>query len=167
MIHTFFRKNVAFTLILTLIAGATLIALCSFACPITDSTWMDSDGNIRGGYSQSCRNTEQSAYVYASVWKGVDYKWGVIPFLYVSSYASASGIDNNAKSGDWYFDAYVEGDGDPRYKSDGFEGSFSKSHDAYNKWYFVSPASTPGNEADAEVEHDQDSDVSTNELSIS
>ena len=118
-----------------------------------------------GGYSQSCRNTERSASVYASAYKGVGYKWGIIPYLYVQTYASASGIDNNAKSGDWYLDAYVSGDPDPRYKSDGLEGSFSKSHDAYNNWLFVSPSSSPSNEADAEVEHDQDSDVSTNSLS--
>lgn len=165
MIHTLFRKHVALTLILTLIAGTILIGLRSVACPVTDWTRTTSDGHTVGGYSQECKNSERSATVYASVYKDVGYKWGFIPYLYVSNYASASGISNSSKSGDWYLDAYVSGDTDPRYKSDGFEGSFSKSHDAYNSWLFVSPSSSPSNEADAEVEHDQDSDVSTNSLS--
>ncbi|MDE0400492.1 MAG: hypothetical protein OXL96_22080 [Candidatus Poribacteria bacterium] len=165
MIHTLFRKHIVLTLILTLFAGTTLIALHTFACPITDWTWMDNDGNILGGYSSDCRNTERSAYVYASAYKGVDYKWGIIPYLYVSTSASVSGIDNDAKTGSWSLDAYVSGDPDPRYKSDTFRGSFSKSHDAYNKWYFASPSESPSNEADASVSHDQDSDVSTSSLS--
>ena len=46
MIQTIFRKHLAFTLILTLTLGTTLIALYSFACPVTDWTYMDDDGNI-------------------------------------------------------------------------------------------------------------------------
>lgn len=166
MIHTIFRKHVALTLILTLLAGTTLIALRSFACLTWDYTYMDDDGNIMGSLSQECKNTENSATVYASVSKYMEYKWGIVPYLKVSAYASASGIDNNAKSGDWYFDCYVEGSGKERYKSDGFEGSFSKSHDADTKVWFSSASNNVGNEADAEVEHDQDSDVSTASLSI-
>ena len=166
MIHTIFRKHVALMLILTLLAGTTLIALRSFACVTWDRTYMDDDGNLLGGWDQSCKNTEKSASAYASVWKSVDYKWGVIPYLYVSTYASASGIDNNAKSGDYYFDCYVEGSGKERYKSGDFEGSFSDSHDANTKVWFSGSGNNVSNEADAEVEHDQDSNVSTDSLSI-
>ena len=45
--------------------------------------------------------------------------WGVIRWLYnEENTASASDNSNNSKSGDWYLDAYVSGDTDPRYKSD-------------------------------------------------
>lgn len=167
MIHTFFfRKTLAFTLILTLTLGTTLIAFRSFACPISDWTYMDEDGNIQGGYSQDCKNTKESASVHAYVSKGINYKWGFIPYLLVENSNHASGIGDDAKTGYWSLDAYVEGDTDPRYKSDTFRGAFSKSHGAHNKWFFTSLGATPGNEVDASVSHDQDSSVSTATLSI-
>lgn len=166
MIHTFFRKNAAFTLILTLIAGATLIALCSFACPIADWTYMDSDGNIMGGYFQDCDNTEKSVSVYASVWKGTTFKYWVIPHLYVSSSSSFTSRDMANNSGIAYLEAYVEGDPDPRHVSYSFNGPKSKSHYAYNDWAFVSSSANPGNKAHAEISHDNHSDVETDSLSI-
>ena len=91
MIHTiFFRKTLALTLILTLTLGTTLIALHSFACPISDWTYMDKDGNILGGKNQGCKNTEKSAAVHASVSKGINYKWGFIPYLLVENAAYAA-----------------------------------------------------------------------------
>ena len=166
MIHTFFRKNVALTLILTLLAATTFIAFRSIACWNQDNTWMDSDGNIMGGYSQECENTEKSVSVYASVYKSIEYKWGIIPYLYVTSSSSFTARDAPDQSGDWYLDAYVQGDPDPRHKSGDFEGPKSKSHYANNKWYFASPSESPANEADAEVSHDNHSGVSTVSLSI-
>ena len=166
MIYTNFRKHVALTLILTLLAGTTLIALCSFACATWDRTYMDKDVNLLGGWDQFCKNTEKSAFVFASVWKSIDYKWVVIPYLYVSTYANARGIDVDKKSGTWSLDCYVEGSGIERKKSDSFRGPFSKNHDADTEVWFGSPSTNVRNEADAEVSHDQDSDVSTASLSI-
>ena len=116
-------------------------------------------------YVQDCKNTEQSASVHAYVSKGINWAW-FIPYLLVENSASASSIDNNAKSGDWSLDCYVEGSGIDRYKSDNFEGSFSKSHNSSRKLWFGSPGDNVRNEVDASVSHDQDSDVSTSSLSI-
>ena len=162
MIHTIFRKHIAFTLILTLLAGTTLIGLRSAACPIGGITY--SDGT--GWYSQTCENTEKTVYVSASVSKGMIFKYWVIPYLYVSSSASFTARDMANQSGDYYLDAYVQGDPTPRYKSGDFEGPKSKSHYGYNDWAFGSPSQNPNNEADAEVDHDNHSDVSTASLSI-
>lgn len=166
MINTIFRKHVAFTLILTLTLGTTLIALRAFACPIRDWTYMDKDGNLMGGYSQDCKNTEESAYAHAYVSKGINYKWGFIPYLLVENSAYVSGIDNEKKTGYWSLDCYVEGSGIDRYKSDTFRGSFSKPHNSIRKEFFGSRRMRIGNEVDASVSHDQDSSVSTNALSI-
>lgn len=103
MIHTFFRKHVAFTLILTLTLGTTLIGLRSVACPIQGQTY--SDGT--GWYYQDCKNTEKSVSVSASVSKGTTLKYWFVPYLYVSSSASFSSTSVANNSGDAYLDDAV------------------------------------------------------------
>ena len=162
MIHTIFRKHIALTLILTLMFWTTLMGLRSAACPIQGQTYADGTG----WYSQHCDNTEKSVSVSASVSKGMTWKYWIIPSLYVSSSASFSSITVANNSGDYYLDAYVEGFASERYKSGDFEGSDSDNHYHYNDWAFGSPSQNPRNEANAEVEHDNHSDVSTDFLSI-
>ena len=65
-----------------------------------------------------------------------------------------------------HLDAYVQGFAGDRYRSYSFDGYKSKSHYHYNDWIFGSPSQNPNNEADAEVDHDNHSDVSTDSLSI-
>jgi len=162
MIHTFFRKHIALTLILTLTLGTTLIGLRSAACPIQGQTYADGTG----WYSQHCDNTQKSVSVSASVSKGTTLKYWVVPYLYVSSSASFSSTSVANNSGDAYLDAYVQGFAGDRYRSYSFDGYKSKGHYHYNDWAFGSPSQNPQNEADAEVEHDNHSDVSTSSLSI-